>query len=127
MAVNFQFNGRDALVLTYLTQAERGRILGPQATDAWTFEFHPGHETGTPIYMRPKGCTVSSNLTKIDTRTMQGTLLAYDAGRVVNNEVIERSCKMKSGDKTAMFTVLQNNWALLADLAHRYKNGDKQG
>ena len=123
----FKVTANHPLIQRYLTQAERGRINPVQNSAGWDFEFHFGHTTGSPIYVRPKGCTVSSNLTKIDTRTLEGVALAYRADGLVNTEVIERTCKMKSGDKDHMYEVLSGNWNLLVVLARRYYEGDRQG
>jgi hypothetical protein len=124
MADLFKLNANDTLVKKYLTQAERGQIQFAHTSDAWSFEFHGGHETGTPFYIRPKDCNVNSNLTKFDTHTLTGTQLQYDAGKIKNGGHVD---KMKKADKELLFTVVSNNWGRLCTLAKRFKGGDEQG
>jgi hypothetical protein len=127
MPDNFQLNAHDDLVQLFLTRAERANIVNAQNTDAWEFEFHRGHDTGSPFYMRPRGCTLGQNLTKFDTHTINGAPLAYNNQNLRNRDVIERTCKMSARDKEAMFRVISTNWALMGTLSLRWWGGIQQG
>lgn len=61
MPDNFTFTAGDAIVTRYLTGTEIGQIVTQQVSTEYTFEFHGGHTTGYPIYIRPNGNTDGSN------------------------------------------------------------------
>lgn len=124
MPTLFKMVSTDPVVQRYLTLAERGRINPAQLGDAWNFEFHGGHETGTPFYIRPRDCTVKSNLSKFDTHTRELVRLEYAAGNLRNKEHV---AAMGKADRDHLYAVLAGNWALLADLSRRFVAGDRNG
>ena len=124
MATLFKMVTTDPLIQTYLTVAERGQINPQQAGDTWDFEFHGGHETGTPFYIRPAGNKVTHNLSKFDTHTLDDRPLTYSADNMVNSEHVE---KMKGAAKTHLYAVVSGNWGLLCTVSRRFKRGDRNG
>jgi hypothetical protein len=124
MPTRFKMIATDPLIQTYLTIAERGQINPQQAGDTWDFEFHGGHETGTPLYIRPNGNKATHNLTKFDTHTIDGQPLAYNAGNIINPEHVDA---MKSAARNHLYAVVAGNWGLLRTVSWRFKRGDRNG
>lgn len=124
MPTLFKMVATDAVLQTYLTLAERNSIRPSQRGDAWNFEFHGGHETGTPFYIRPDGCGVNRNLSKFDTHTRDGTRLAYAADNMRNQEHVEA---MSKANRDHLYEVVSGNWILLAAVSKRFPAGDRNG
>jgi hypothetical protein len=88
-----------------------------QTSDEFMFEFHPGHTTGYPIYIRPAGNTDSSNVPKIDTKNK----FAYHYAAITD---IANDGKLTSAlsntAQTELLAIIQAEWASLVTLARRY-------
>jgi len=124
MATRFKMVATDLLIQTYLTVAERGQINPQQMGDAWDFEFHGGHETGTPFYIRPKDNKATHNLTKFDTHTRDGKPLTYNLQKMANGDHVDA---MKSTARDHLYAVVSGNWELLCTVSLRFKSGDRNG
>lgn len=117
MPDTFTFKKTNPMVVRYLTQPEIATITTEQASDAYVFEFHEGHDTGNPIYVRPDGNKDKSNLPKFDTKNK--TASDYrTVGSLANGGKLETA--LKTRDKTDLINVIQNNWALLSKIASGY-------
>jgi hypothetical protein len=68
MQINYRFRHDDPIIVGHLRQPEIHDVTTWQVSDEYTLEFHPGHPTGYPIYIRPDNCGAKSNLPKIDTK-----------------------------------------------------------
>jgi hypothetical protein len=64
MKMNFCFQSNDVMVLDYLSGGETTAVKRWQKSLEYTFEFHFGHDTGNPVYIRPNHNTDTSNLPK---------------------------------------------------------------
>lgn len=83
----FKFKATDATVTKYLNSTERGQVTRWQMYDGYNFEFHTGHTTGDPIYVRPTTPTAkrwNSNVPKFDTNT--GVWTGWANGPKLENE-----------------------------------------
>lgn len=116
MADKFRFDGTDAIVTTYLTIAEIANVAYWQASYDYDFEFHTGHTTGNPIYIRITGNRDTSNVPKFDTLNKNAS--DYTAiANFANGEKLKRLTQQAQLDVLA---VIANNWAILSSLANRY-------
>ncbi len=117
MPDTFTFTKTDPLVQEYLTAEEIQTITTEQTSDAYVFEFHEGHDTGNPIYVRPDGNTDKSNLPKFDTKNK--TAADYPTVEsLANGGKLRRDLKNK--DQNDLMNVIQNDWALLSKMARGY-------
>lgn len=121
MAMNFCFQQTDTIVLDYLKGGEISAVTQWQQNTEYTFEFHFGHDTGNPVYVRPNHNTDTSNLPKIDTKNKyahqytsiddlaNGGKLKRDLSPTAQNDII---------------TILQNSWDAFQTLATRFWDGE---
>jgi hypothetical protein len=122
MPENFKFQDDDTTVRTYLNTAERAKVGTWQSSSDFTFEFHEGHGTGYPIYIRPDGNTDKSNLPKFD--TLNKTAASYrpkDAKQVSLAALANGNKLLKLSSKTQadIVAVIDGSWVSLALLASR--------
>jgi hypothetical protein len=83
----FKFKANDTLVMKYLNSTERGQVQRWQMYDNYNYEFHTGHTTGDPIYVRPTTPTAkrwNDNVPKFDTNT--GVWTGWANGPKLENE-----------------------------------------
>ena len=68
-ALQWKFTANDPVVRRYMNATERAAVTGWQ-NDALpiSFEFHPGHATGEPLYIRVDGNDDNANVPKVDTK-----------------------------------------------------------
>ncbi|MCB9529968.1 MAG: hypothetical protein H6701_16540 [Myxococcales bacterium] len=116
----FEFKANDPIVTRYLTQTERSQVTRWQTTTGWKFEFHGGHTTGQPVYVRPDGNRDNSNLPKMDT-------LNKSANDYLIIDRFANGNKLKTGlgnpQKTDLLAVVAASFNWLALISDRYHNG----
>jgi hypothetical protein len=105
----FLWQEDDETVRAHLNQAERNQVPRWQQSTTYKFEFHNGHNTGEPIYVRRNNTVGGKNLTKFDT-------LNHDTGVMVNDN------KLTVQQKSEVEAILRDSWAQLKLFAHRYHN-----
>lgn len=121
MPDNFTFTAGDNIVTTYLTANEIQQIQTQQASNDYTFEFHPGHGTGYPIYIRPNGNTDNSNIPKIDTRNKSAA--DYNTiNKIANSGKLTSA--LGNNAQTEILNIIRTDWARLQSLARRYWEND---
>jgi hypothetical protein len=118
---NFAWKSDDDLVSSYLTAGERSAITRWQQSVAYVFEFHPGHTTGNPIYVRPVGNTDKSNLPKFDTLNCMAAM--YDDINKFSNGAKLRQ-QLNNAAQTDLVQVVTTEWDKLQELARRYWNNE---
>lgn len=117
MPDNFTFTAGDAIVTRYLTGTEIGQIVTQQVSTEYTFEFHGGHTTGYPIYIRPNGNTDGSNIPKIDTRNKAAT--DYNTIQKIANSG-KLTASLNQTTQTEILNIIRTDWLRLQNLANRY-------
>jgi len=123
MPVNFNFVSADATVQKYLDATERGLVTRwQQETADWTFEFHPGHTDGYPLYIRSATDTSTSNLPKLltegKTASDYATILSIaNAGKLVSQSA---DGKLSNKAQKDLLAVIKNSWPKLQLLTKRY-------
>lgn len=122
MPVNFNWVASDATLANELSSQDRLSIKVQQKRVAdWTFEFHEGHITGNPVYIRPAGCKVKSNLTKMDTKNIPlSTYLVkekFSFNKLANPEHV---ISLQKAIKDDMDDVITANYGLLQTAAKNY-------
>lgn len=121
MATLFSFVADDPIVTTYLTTTERGQVTRWQTTTGWSFEFHTGHTTGYPVYVRPDGNRDTGNLPKMDTKNKG----AYHYTALVdfaNGNKLRK--QLGTGQATDLLAVIAASFATLALLAQRFYDNE---
>src|SRR6266481_9312768 len=106
MQINFCFQPNDKTVQDYLAVGEVSAVVW-QTSEEYTFEFHFGHETGNPVYIRPKRNEDQSNLPKIDTKNK--VKFQYKSiDKISNGLKLKQQLSPKA--QTDIINVLQNSW-----------------
>ena len=120
MYLRFQFKEDDALIRTKLNPTEIGAVKIWQVSDKYEFEFHTGHDTGFPLYIRPANNKDRSNLPKFDTLNKTGA--SY-----TQIEDLANGAKLKneldSVARAEILNLLKNEWTTLSLLADRFWRG----
>ena len=116
MAVLFRFDGEDPIVKGYLSQGRLNAVTTWQTTTEFSFEFHSGHLTGFPIYVRPATNRDTSNVPKMDTLNHQASDYA-SIGSFANSEKLG---VLSNAAKTNLLAIVAQNWAALQELARNY-------
>ena len=116
---NWRWLPNDEIIRTYLSAGEIAGVTRWQINRDYMFEFHDGHTTGRPIYIRPNDNTDDANLPKFDTRNT-------DASHFPNINSLRNGLKLRSQLNNAaqadLMAIIQNEWTALAQLAKRYWN-----
>lgn len=117
---NFNFTANDAVVTALLTPAEIEECERWQTyLDAYTFEFHPLHQTGYPIYFRPDGNTDSSNIPKIDTKNIANGGTKYNlVTKIANPRKLTDALNQRQLDE--ILSIIKDSWDTLKIMAQRY-------
>jgi hypothetical protein len=117
MYLQFEFKEDDPSIIEKLNEVERGAVQTWQTSDNYVFEFHTGHDTGYPLYIRPVNNRDKSNLPKFDTRNHTGddypSILDLANGQKLNNA-------LGNLDKTEILNLISTEWTTLALLAQRF-------
>lgn len=116
MAVLFKFKADDPIIQGYLPSNVRNAITIWQSSDEYDFEFHSGHLTGNPIYIRPAGNRDTSNVPKFDTQNKS----ASDYTAISSFANGEKLTGLSTRAKNEILNIIQNNWAALSALARNY-------
>lgn len=116
----FEFKANDQLVTTYTTPQERQLVTRWQTTTGWKFEFHGGHTTGYPVYVRPDGNTDKSNLPKMDTLN-KGPNDYRIIDRFANGNKLKQA--LSNLQKTDLLAVVAASFGTLSLIAQRYHTG----
>lgn len=117
MADVFRFDSTDPLITARLNATEIANVTSWQGSYDYNFEFHNGHPTGYPIYVRPVGNRDTSNLPKFDTKNKSAN--DYRAITSLANGQKLRSALTSTAQQDVL-NVIANNWATLALLATRW-------
>lgn len=121
MRINYEFKAGDPMIIGHLRAPEIADINTWQVNTEYTLEFHQGHATGYPIYIRPNGCGDTSNIPKIDTRNKFAT--DYNTiGKIANSEKLGG---LSNGAKTEILAIIANEWAVLQKLSQRIWDGER--
>lgn len=122
MPENFSYTKNDDVVRTWLSSDDRNQIGTEQALNTYTFEFHGGHTTGFPIYIRADGDTSTSNLPKFDTRNKSAS--DYNTiNKFANSGKLNQYLNQHA--KTEILNIVRNEWRRLQTLAANYWNNDR--
>lgn len=116
MAVLFSFESDDPIVTGYLSQARLNAVTTWQTEEDFRFEFHTGHLTGFPIYIRPATNRDGSNIPKMDTLNHQAS--DYSAIKDFANH--EKLAVLSSAAKRNLLAIVRDNWEALQELASNY-------
>jgi len=124
MRINYTFTEDDEVVIGNLKETERNGINTWQTSDDYTFEFHLGHGTGYPIYIRPEGNTDTSNLPKFDTKNKYAhnysNIQSFANSGKLQNELSQKA-------QTDLLAVIRDNWDLLQTSSKRMWEGEDIG
>ena len=118
-AENFKFAANDPVVIANLSTAEIADVDNWQTSTQYLMEFHEGHETGYPIYIRPvKGLKkTESNIPKANTKNVaSGTYSSL--AQLENGEKL--TANLKTDAQSDLLAILTNEWDTLVILARRY-------
>jgi hypothetical protein len=111
--VNFNFQDNDPVVMDNLTSGEVKAVKTWQKSEEYTLEFHDGHDTGNPIYVRPTGNNENSNLPKMDTKNKSADsyklITSFANGAKLNGA-------LKNRGKADLLAIVANEWATLSVL-----------
>jgi hypothetical protein len=133
MATLWKLKANDQIVLRYLNTAERGRVTAWQQDGwPWDLEFHTGHDTGDPIYIRVTGNTDGTNVPKVDTKTITATELATDLSAVKNYQKLAGgkikgkpyAALLTTGQQSTLRVFLQTQLPHLKIIGRRYWNAE---
>jgi len=119
MPDTFRAVATDQLVIRY----NRGNLIAlAQVSTNYVFEFHGGHETGNPVYVRVDGNKDSSNVPKFDTKNK--TAASYTSySKLANSGKLDQAKKDKdltSADLTEITNLIVHNFAFFQQLASDY-------
>lgn len=124
MQINFTFDRNDPIVRAHLTATEIGTVTHWQQNTEYMFEWHPGHGTGYPLYVRPRQNTTKSNLPKFDTLNHTGAEFR-NITDLSNGNVLRRD--LGNAAQQELLTLIQNEWDALSTLAERMWKGENVG
>lgn len=116
----FEFKANDQLVQRYLSPQERQQVTRWQTTTGRKFEFHGGHTTGYPVYVRPDTNNDTSNLPKMDTRN-KGPNDYRLLDRFANGNKLKT--QLSNPAKTDLLAIVEHSFATLALISTRYHEG----
>jgi len=129
---NWHFKQTDDLVKYYLDQADINAVRRWQTLDGYTFEFHEGHETGNPIYIRPDGNTSQQSMPKVDTKNIVNPALHYKNSKKPNDPWLENianyevlSASLTTQQLAEIAAIFVDNWSALQKVADRRWNNYK--
>ena len=121
MPDTFRLVATDPLVVTH---GGGVAIARAQTSTKFVFEFHGGHETGNPIYVRVVGNKDKSNVPKFDTRNKtMGNYASYSA--LANSGKLDQAKKdkdLKQADLDELSQLISQNFALFQAMAASYYN-----
>jgi hypothetical protein len=106
-----------------VTKYNRGNLIAlAQVSTNFVFEFHGGHETGNPVYVRVDGNKDNSNVPKFDTKNK--TAANYTSySKLANSGKLDQAKKDKdltNADLTEITNLVVNNFAFFQQLASDY-------
>lgn len=106
-----------------VTQYNRGNLIAlAQVSLNFVFEFHGGHETGNPVYVRVVGNKDNSNVPKFDTKNK--TAANYTSySKLANSGKLDQAKSdkdLKNTDLTEITNLIVNNFAFFQQLASDY-------
>jgi hypothetical protein len=116
VAVLFRFEADDEIIVAYLPANTRANVTHWQTSDEYNFEFHSGHLTGNPIYIRPDGNRDGSNVPKFDTLNKNASDYST-IGSFANSGKLDG---LSNRAKNDILAIISNNWAALQALANNY-------
>jgi len=121
MRINYEFKADDPMVIGHLRAPEIADVQTWQVNTEYTFEFHLGHGTGYPIYIRPNGCGDTSNIPKIDTLNKFAT--SYDKiSKIANSEKLGG---LSNNARAEILAIIANEWGVLQELSKRIWDGER--
>jgi len=132
-ALLWKFTANDAVVQRYLNTAERNAVTAWQnANLPIRFEFHPGHTTGEPLYIRVDGNADNANVPKVDTKDASASDFAANLESLSNYQKLvggnlkgkKVGALLSQGDATTLRVLLNTEFDNLQLIAHRYWNNE---
>jgi len=123
MTVNFNFLNADPTVQLYLDATERGQVTYWQKeTGDWTFEFHQGHTTAYPLYVRSATDYSNENLPKMVTEGKTAQNYASLTSLANGGKLLNKQWKghLEAKAQKDLLAVISNNWTRLQAIAKRY-------
>jgi len=125
--IQWKFEANDAVVQARLSSGERGDVTRWQQDDGYVLEFHTGHDTGYPIYVRLAGEKGGSSAPKFDTRNKSVSdyypkrTTAVSINKLSNGGKLS---KLPSRSQRDIEAIIGTSWASLALIAQRYWNSE---
>ena len=116
MPVLFRFDENDSVLQGYLSSVRLTAVTTWQTSHEFSFEFHSGHTTGHPIYVRPATNRDSSNVPKMD--TINHSASDYDSTAKFANG--EKLSVLSNPAKANLLAIVEQNWDALKELATNY-------
>ncbi|MEM7683379.1 MAG: hypothetical protein AAF293_01045 [Pseudomonadota bacterium] len=118
---NWLWDSNDDMVRDFLTGGEIASVKKWQTSGEFTFEFHGGHTTGDPVYVRPTGNTDNSNIPKFDTAEkfahQYGTMFDF-----ANDGKLRAALSGPAQDE--LLGLLRDEWDTIKLVATRYWNDE---
>ena len=111
-----------------MNAAERREVAVWQKVDTYTFEFHEGHGTGNPIYIRPNGNEDTKNLPKFDTLNKSPSHFYLGKGTAVKVVTFANGSKLTAlpaPTQADIEAVVAGSWPSLQLMAQRRWDGEK--
>ncbi|MEL7468884.1 MAG: hypothetical protein AAFN27_10550 [Pseudomonadota bacterium] len=118
---NWLWTADDEMVKMYLDGGERGAVTTWQASAEYVFEFHGGHTTGNPVYIRPTGNSDKANIPKVD--TLNKYAHQYTSITDVANDG-KLTGALSSGAQDEIVDIIQNEWYHFKLMITRFWNDD---
>ena len=115
----FKVRPTDPLVLRFQLQ---GQIVLQQVSDNFSFEFHGGHETGNPVYVRVEGNKDKSNVPKFDTlnKTAQNYPSYSDLANSGKLDQAKKDKNLTNADLNEITQLITQNFAFFQAIAAAY-------
>ncbi len=120
--IPFTWNNNNQVVMNHLNRIER-QAMNEQKSSEYEFEFHDGHDTGYPIYIRPTHTEAqkwNSNIPKIDTKNNDSSKF-NDIKDITNWVKLDKY--IKTNGKKEILTIIQKDWKKLELFAKRFWTG----
>ena len=123
-AYPFKLVVNETMVAYYLAKKGQVALTRPQTCQAFDFEFHPGHTTGYPIYVRMEGNDDTKSMTKFDTKNKSAPQLPVKKDMSDGDFVNFDKVTLSSTEKTNLQILIRDNWEFLKYMAKRIYDDD---
>lgn len=120
----FKLEVNDTMVAYYLAKKVQVGLKRSQTCTGFDFEFHPGHPTGYPIYVRMVGNEDSKSMTKFDTKNKSAPQLPVKKDMSDGDFVNFDKVTLSSTEKTNLQILIRDNWEFLQYMAKQIYEGE---